>query len=71
MHRIELKPRDSGNISQNLQVMKKPFWNTVVGKIVKGLGLFALKAIITNQKGIKNTPNAGRIDDVFDKLNKN
>lgn len=51
--------------------MKKPFWNTVFGKIVKGLGLFALKAIINNQKGIKNTPNAGRIDDVFDKVNKN
>lgn len=45
--------------------MKKPFFQTVVGKILKVLGLFALKAIITNQKGIKNTKNADRIDDVF------
>ena len=44
--------------------MKKPFWNTVLGKILKTI----LPLIIKNQKGFKNTPNAQKVDDVFDKL---
>lgn len=43
---------------------KKPFFETVVGKIVK----VALGMIIRNQKGIKNTPNADRVDKVIDSL---
>lgn len=45
--------------------MKKPFFKTVVGRILKGLGLFALKSIILNQKGIKNTKNEDAVNDVF------
>jgi len=45
--------------------MKKPFFQTVVGKIVKQIGLIALSMVIKNQKGIKNTPNADKVDDVF------
>jgi hypothetical protein len=48
---------------------KKPFSETTVGKIVKGLGLFALKSILKNQKGIKNTDNSKKIDDIFEKFN--
>jgi len=44
--------------------MKKPFFKTTVGKIL----LFVGKLIIRNQKGIKNTPNAQKVDEVFDKL---
>jgi hypothetical protein len=43
---------------------KKPFFKTVVGKIVK----FVAVAIIKNQKGIKNTPNADKVDKVIDGL---
>lgn len=43
---------------------KKPFFKTVVGRIL----LFVGSMIIKNQKGIKNTPNAGKIDDIVDKL---
>jgi hypothetical protein len=39
---------------------KKSFW-----QIVKKVALFILPMVIKNQKGIKNTPNADRIDDVF------
>lgn len=43
---------------------KKPFFKTVVGKIVK----FILVAVIKNQKGIKGTDNADKIDKLGDSL---
>jgi hypothetical protein len=43
---------------------KKPFFQTVVGKILKFIGI----AIIKNQKGIKNTPNADKVEDAFKNL---
>lgn len=46
--------------------MKKPFFKTVVGRIL----LFVGSMIIKNQKGIKGTKNAERIDDVVDQLGK-
>jgi len=43
---------------------KKRFLDTTVGKILK----FLAGAIIKNQKGIKNTPNADKVDKVIDSL---
>ncbi len=43
---------------------KKPFFKTVVGKIL----LFVGSMIIKNQKGIKNTPNADIVDKAVDQL---
>ena len=43
---------------------KKPFFKTIVGKIL----LFIAPMIIKNQKGIKGTPNADKVDNVFDRL---
>lgn len=43
---------------------KKPFFETVVGKIVK----FIAVAVIKNQKGIKGTPNADKIDKLGDSI---
>ena len=44
--------------------MKKPFFKTVVGRIL----LIAVNIIIKKQKGIKGTPNADKVDKVFDQL---
>lgn len=44
--------------------MKKPFFKTVVGRIL----LFIAPMIIKNQKGIKGTTNADKIDQVFDEI---
>ena len=46
--------------------MKKPFLETVVGRIL----LFIVPMLVKNQKGIKGTPNADKEDKVFDKLKK-
>ncbi len=43
---------------------KKPFFETRLFKILK----FVVGAIIKNQKGIKNTPNADKVDKVIDSL---
>jgi len=43
---------------------KKPFFETTVGKILKLIA----GAVIRNQKGIKNTPNADKVDKVIDNL---
>ena len=43
---------------------KKPFNETVLGRIL----LFIVPMIIKNQKGIKGTPNADKVDKVFDQL---
>lgn len=43
---------------------KKPFLKTVVGRIL----LFIVPMIVKNQKGIKGTPNADKVDKVFDQL---
>lgn len=43
---------------------KKRFLDTTVGKILK----FVVGAIIKNQKGFKNTPNADKVDKVIDGL---
>ena len=43
---------------------KKPFFKTVVGRIL----LFIAPMIVKNQKGIKGTPNADKVDKVFDQL---
>ena len=43
---------------------KKTFFKTIVGKIL----LFIAPMIIKNQKGIKGTPNADKVDKVFDQL---
>ena len=43
---------------------KKPFNETVLGCIL----LIAVNIIIKNQKGIKGTPNADKVDKVFDQL---
>ncbi len=45
--------------------MKKKFWETTVGKILKNVTIIAIGMIIKNQKGIKNTPNEQKVDDVF------
>ena len=42
----------------------KPFFKTIVGRIL----LFIVPMIIKNQKGIKGTPNAEKVDKVFDQL---
>lgn len=44
--------------------LKKPFFETVVGKIL----LTVASMIIKNQKGIKGTPNVDKVDKVFDQL---
>lgn len=44
--------------------MKKPFFKTIVGRILT----FVLKSIIINQKGIKGTKNADTVNDVFKNL---
>lgn len=51
-------------IDPNIVKVKKPFFNTVVGKILKFLAI----TIIKNQKGIKGTPNADKIDKLGDSL---
>ena len=43
---------------------KKQFFKTIVGRIL----LFIAPMIIKNQKGIKGTPNAEKVDKVFDQL---
>lgn len=48
--------------------MKKPFFKTVIGRILKSLGLLALKSIILNQKGVKGTKNTDTVNDVFKNL---
>jgi hypothetical protein len=45
--------------------MKKPFWKTTVGKILERVLIIATGMILKNQKGIKNTPNEQKVDDVF------
>ena len=44
--------------------MKKPFFKTIVGRIL----LFIAPMIIKNQKKINGTPNADKVDKVFDQL---
>ena len=44
--------------------MKKQIFKTVVGRIL----LFIVPMIVKNQKGIKGTPNADKVDKVFDQL---
>ena len=44
--------------------MKKPFFKTVVGRIL----LFIAPMIVKNQKGIKGTPNVDKVDKVFDQI---
>lgn len=48
--------------------MKKPFWETTLGKITKGVIKIAASMILGNQKGIKNTPNKKKIDDIIDQI---
>ena len=48
--------------------MKKNFWDTTLGKITKGIIKIAASMIISNQKGIKNTPNKKKIDDIIDNI---
>lgn len=48
--------------------MKKKFWDTTLGKITKGIIKIATSMIIGNQKGIKNTPNKKKIDDIIDEI---
>lgn len=43
---------------------RKPFFKTVVGRIL----LFVGSMIIKNQKGIKGTPNADKVDEVINRL---
>lgn len=45
--------------------MKKPFWETTFGKILKQALTIGAGMIIKNQKGIKNTPNEQRVDNVL------
>ncbi len=44
--------------------MKKPFWKTVVGRII----LFVVPMILKNQKGIKGTKNEDVVDRASDLL---
>lgn len=44
--------------------LKKPFFKTVVGRIL----LTVAGMIIKNQKGIKGTPNAEKVDRVLDEI---
>lgn len=48
--------------------MKKPFWKTVFGKILKQVIIIGSGMIIKNQKGVKGTDNAKKVDDILDKL---
>lgn len=48
--------------------MKKPFFETTFGRILVGIGKIAISMIAKNQKGIKNTPNEKKIDDLIDKI---
>lgn len=45
--------------------MKKKFWQTTLGKILSKVVISGISMILKNQKGIKNTPNEKKIDDVF------
>jgi len=45
--------------------MKKPFWQTTVGIITKNILTLGISMIIKNQKGIKGTPNADKVDQIF------
>jgi hypothetical protein len=51
-------------IDPNIVKVKKPFFSTVVGKILKFIAI----AVIKNQKGIKGTPNADKIDKLGDSI---
>lgn len=48
--------------------MKKPFDQTVLGRILIGLGKIALGMVIKNQKGVKGTDNEKKVDDIIDKI---
>lgn len=48
--------------------MKKSFWETTLGKITKSILTLGIGMIIKNQKGIKGTGNAKKIDDMLDKI---
>lgn len=45
--------------------MKKKFWQTTVGRILEKVVITGISMILKNQKGIKNTPNEKKVDDVF------
>lgn len=45
--------------------MKKPFWETVVGKILTQVIKIGLGMIVKNQKGIKNTENEKKVDEIL------
>lgn len=48
--------------------MKKPFFKTVVGKIVIALGKIGLGMFLKNQKFNKTEKDEKRIDDLIDKI---
>ena len=45
--------------------MKKPFFETVVGRIAKNIITLGIGMIIKNQKGIKGTKNEKIVDEVL------
>lgn len=48
--------------------MKKPFFETVLGKIVIGLGKIALGGFLKNLKFNKTEKDEKRINDIIDKI---
>lgn len=48
--------------------MKKPFFETVVGRILIQLGKMALGSFLKNQKFNKTEKDEKRIDDLIDKI---
>ena len=44
---------------------KKPFWETTFGKITKSILTLGIGMIAKNQKGIKNTNNEQKVDDIL------
>jgi hypothetical protein len=45
--------------------MKKPFWKTVIGRILERLLIVGAGMVIKNQKGVKGTENEKIIDDIL------
>lgn len=48
--------------------MKKPFFKTVVGRLLVGIGKIALGSFLKKQKFNKTEKDEKRIDDILDKI---
>ena len=48
--------------------MKKPFWKTTFGIILKSVLKLGAGMIINNQKGVKGTDNTKKVDDIVNNI---